>query len=99
MARLFLGVTKIRYSVIYKIAWTTVIYHIWVTWNAIIHKGKICSATDLVQTLLYMLLDIGSFGVEILEILSNIGPYATRGSFLSLLLITFLISFVMSQFD
>ena len=84
MARLFLeGVSKIRYSAIYKITWTTVIYHIWINWNAIIHNGKICSETNLVQTILYMLLDIGSFGVEILEILSNIGLYATCGNFLS----------------
>ena len=95
MARLFLeGVSKIRYYAIYKIAGTTVIYHIWINWNAIIHNGKICSETDLVQTMLYMLLDIGSFGVKILEILSNIGPCATCGSFLSLFLITSLISFL-----
>ena len=37
MARLFLGgVSKIRYFAIYKIAWTTVTYHIWINWNAIV---------------------------------------------------------------
>ena len=48
--------------------------------NAVIHNGNICSETDLVQTILYMLLDIGSFGVEILQILSNRGHYETCGS-------------------